>query len=108
MQVVGNDTLMRPVRNIEVSIENGTDSVYTTGEYYRIERLCEDRWEVVPLKYGTFEDLGYSLAQNGGTQRFTISLQNVEHSYQQGTYRICKRVGNGVAWREVYCEFVVR
>lgn len=108
MRLTGSDTITRPVGEVEVIIINHTDSTYTTGQYYKIERLCDSTWTEVPLKYGTFEDIGYVLGRKGGARSFTINLKNVKHTYEEGIYRICKWVSNDAVRQELHCEFYVR
>lgn len=42
MQFINGDTIALPAGKVDVVMINNTDSVYTTGAYYRIERF-EDK-----------------------------------------------------------------
>lgn len=72
-----------PVGKVDVVMINNTDSAYTTGKYYRIERFENNGWIEIPRKFGSFEDIGYIIKPNGGKRSFTINLQNVQHTYQK-------------------------
>lgn len=108
LRMIGNDTVTSSVGEVNLLLVNGTDSVYTTGQYYKIERFENGEWTEIPRKFGAFEDIGYAIKPNGGERQFTINLQNVKHTYRKGRYRICKRVNGGGKKRQlVYCNFYV-
>lgn len=108
LQLINSDTITLPAGKVDVVMINNTDSVYTTGTYYRIERFEDKEWIEIPRKYGSFEDIGYIIKPNGGKRIFTINLKNVKHTYQKGVYRISKRVSKGKNKYYIYCTFYVR
>lgn len=107
LHLMNSDTITLPAGIVDVVIINNTDSVYTTGTYYRIERFEDEEWIEIPRKYGSFEDIGYIIKPNGGKRIFTINLQNVKYDYKKGLYRICKRVSKGKNKHYIYCTFCI-
>ena len=108
LQIVSSDTIVLPVGKIDLLVVNETDSVYTTGQYYKIERFEDGEWTEIPIKFGAFEDIGYVVKPKGGRYLFTINLQNVRHTYRNGKYRICKKVHDTEGKKHlIYCTFYV-
>lgn len=108
LQLINGDTIALPARKVDVVMINNTDSVYTTGAYYRVERFKDKNWIEMPRKHGSIEDIGYVIKPNGGKRTFTINLQNVESTYQKGVYRICKIVSKGKNKYYIYCTFYIQ
>jgi hypothetical protein len=108
LQLMSCDTMALPVGKVDVVMINNTDSAYTTGKYYRIERFENNGWIEIPRKFGSFEDIGYIIKPNGGKRSFTINLRNVQHTYQKGIYRICKEARKGGNKYYLYCTFYIK
>lgn len=107
LQLMNGDTIALPAGKVDVVMINNTDSLYTTGKYYRIERFEDKEWVEIPRKYGSFEDIGYVIKPNGGKRIFTINLQNAEYAYRKGKYRICKIASNDKNKLYIYCTFYI-
>ncbi len=108
LQLMNSDTIALPVGKATVVMTNNTDSVYTTGTYYKIERLEDKEWIEIPRKYGSFEDIGYVIKPNGGKWTFIINLENVKYTYKEEVYRICKIISKGENKQYLYCTFYIR
>ena len=76
MRLMNSDTITLTVEKINVIMINNTDSVYTIGSYYKIERFENKEWAEIPTKYGSFENIEYVIKPNDGKRFFKINLNS--------------------------------
>lgn len=96
-QVYGND-----IDRITCFIQNNTNEEYLYGEPYSIERLIGEKWQQVPFPEEPmfWNSIGYILKPNS-TNTIYIYLSICDYMFIDGTYRICKEIGN----KNYYAEF---
>lgn len=74
---------------VEIKMKNKTSDTITTGDYYQIEKLEEDKWINISSKDMTFHDIGYDLKPLDN-KIFEEKLLKNEISYNSGKYRVVK------------------
>lgn len=74
---------------VEIKMKNKTSDTITTGDYYQIEKLEEDKWINISPKDITFYDIGYDLKPLDN-KIFEEKLLKNEISYNSGKYRVEK------------------
>lgn len=74
---------------VEIKMKNKTSDTITTGEYYQIEKLEEDKWINILPKDMSFRDIGYDLKPLDN-KIFKEKLLKNKISYNSGKYRVVK------------------
>lgn len=74
---------------VEIKMKNKTSDTITTGEYYQIEKLEEDKWINILPKDMSFPDIGYDLKPLDN-KIFKEKLLKNKISYNSGKYRVVK------------------
>ncbi|MDE7347412.1 MAG: YdcF family protein [Muribaculaceae bacterium] len=116
MKIIQPDIIVSQVDSLVVELINTRKDDAVTGEWFRIERLCEDSvWRKLPFdhRYGDvlFNDLGYGVSADRPL-RMTIKPWFYEKPWKPGTYRIAKKFHYPpvpiLKSDTVYVEFEVR
>ena len=100
MRIVSPNPITIPVDSIIVEFANNRDAEMTTGEWYRIDKQEEGRWQQAPysrryldfLAEGTsagFNSLGYAV-KPGGKFDMTVKPWIYDLSDRSATYRLVK------------------
>lgn len=74
---------------VEIEMMNKTSDTITTGDFYQIEILKEDKWINISPKDITFYEIGYDLKPLDN-KIFEEKLLKNEISYNSGKYRVEK------------------
>lgn len=95
MRIVMPDYIVAPVDSLVVELSNDGKDDATTGEWFEIDRLCEDSvWRELPFnqKYEDvfFNDLGYGVSTDRHL-RMTVKPWFYEKTWNPGKYRIAKK-----------------
>lgn len=87
-----------------IIITDKNESLYTYGEWYKIEKEENGKWIEVKTKINdyAFTDIGY-LVDNNNEVRFVISWEWLYGELSPGNYRIVKEVNN----QYIYIPFVL-
>ncbi len=106
--IMAEDTLQVPIKHVQFSIINGTDSKIKVDNYYTIERFIDNAWKKCQRKYNTvIDDIAIEIAPKG-TYSFTLNLSNIKDGYVEGTYRVSKTVKINNQTKQIYCVFYVK
>lgn len=76
------------VEEIEMILENNTDTAVSTGKYFGIEQFVDGVWVEVPFVDKAFEDIGLFIRP--GKWSDVVSLDRLEYPLAPGEYRIVK------------------
>lgn len=104
--MVKNCKHISPTDTIEVEIFNNTDSIWVTGQYFKIEKKNNTNWCPVPLAPGVFYDIGYEIGPYK-SRMFKIDLNRTNDTLSSGTYRVSKLVTSNGHKRFVSDEITV-
>lgn len=85
------DSLDLSTASLTISVVNNTDSLYSTGDYYIIEKHVGDKFITMPYKPVVFRGLGHDISPRSSRQ-FTIDLSDLDGTFDPGDYRITKNV----------------
>lgn len=87
--IIKNKGSVHPLDTIQIEIINNTDTLWTTGQSYKIEKKIDNGWSKVQLGPGVFYDIGYEI-QSYKSRLFEIDLSDTRKPLSCGTYRISK------------------
>lgn len=104
--MVKNRKAISPTDTILVEIFNNTDSIWVTGQYYKIEKKNDTHWCPVPLAPGVFYDVGYEIGPYK-SRMFKIDLNETQDALSSGTYRVSKLVSSNGHKRFVSDEIAI-
>ncbi len=76
------------VEEIEMILENNTDTAVSTGKYFEIEQFVDGVWVEVPFVDKIFEDIGLFIRP--GKWSDVVSLARLESPLAPGEYRVVK------------------
>lgn len=92
--------------NIVVSVINNTSVLYSTGDYYKIEKYKNGEWNYIMYKPIVFYGLGYEIPPKTSRQ-FTINLSDLDDDFKAGKYRITKNITSNYKRSTISTEFKV-
>ncbi|KZN99846.1 immunoglobulin-like domain-containing protein [Pseudobacillus badius] len=72
---------------ITINIQNDSDTQFSYGQDFAIEKKVKDAWYSVPFKDKSFEEKGTLLHPKTSTSQ-TFSLEQLEYNLSSGKYRI--------------------
>ncbi|WP_300646143.1 immunoglobulin-like domain-containing protein [uncultured Duncaniella sp.] len=85
------ETIDLPKGNLVISIKNNTDSIYSTGDYYKVEQYEKGEWIYLPYKPVVFYGKGYEITP-GSSRQFKINLSDLDGVFDKGKYKITKNI----------------
>jgi len=94
------DTYKSDFEKIQLVLHNSSGGSIEFGTDYSVEVMTDGKWRSLPLAENSGFNSLLVIIEEGGDYSFTVSRNMFDHKFQNGSYRVVKKIGDGYASAE--------